>query len=326
MAQYDFSNKASLVVGHHFLSQADMQNGTEQGISHYIIKKLLEANSKIIVTYNSTLPTPENTAEYGEKVKFVPFDVNRDGNYKDLFRVINDEFVHLDNIAFTVNRMYLDKKKIIEIYKRVKENERNPPNDINRYEVLKLSDFTSEDMKKSVYAGVGSLQKLVWTLHPLLSNDASVVAYSFAGHENLINYAPMSHVKTKLEEAIKEMSTKYNDIRFNAVSGGAFLSHSSFRVPYSREFVEEVRKLFPTEAGEVQERMANATMFLFDESSKGITGTIVLADGGVHPKYYKAVVNLAEKLRNHSEENNNKGVDKKGAEVGSIAAPISKNI
>ena len=130
-----------------------------------------------------------------------------------------------------------------------------------------------------------SLVAVARELTPIMVEGGSIVTLTYLGSDRVIpKYNVMGVAKAALESTVRYLAADLGEagIRVNAVSAGPIKTASARGIPGFSSMQEEALKRAPLGDVFVPEHVANMTAFLCSEGAAGITGDVILVDGGYH--------------------------------------------
>jgi enoyl-[acyl-carrier protein] reductase I len=130
-----------------------------------------------------------------------------------------------------------------------------------------------------------SLVAMSRAIAPTMTNGGSIIAMTYIGSTRVVpNYNVMGVAKASLEATVRYLASDLGPrkIRVNAISAGAVKTASARAVKDFSTMLDAVRERsplrHPTEPGEV----GDTAVFLASHLSRGITGSVLCVDSGMH--------------------------------------------
>tara|TARA_B100001540_G_C15792423_1_gene636104 strand:- start:470 stop:1183 length:714 start_codon:yes stop_codon:yes gene_type:complete len=193
-----------------------------------------------------------------KKFKLIKFDLLDFNNYEEMFKKLVNPFGKINNLLFSAGVQYVKPISIIE------NNDFDNIIKLNLESPILFSKFVSN---KNYFSRPGSAVFISSVIAIKPSSGQSLYSASKSG---IIN-----HVKTLALEV-----SKYK-INVNAISPGMINSPmlKKYSNSVTKDFLLKTINQHPLGLGKFED-ITNAVNFLFDPSSKWITGTNLIVDGG----------------------------------------------
>jgi enoyl-[acyl-carrier protein] reductase I len=159
-------------------------------------------------------------------------------------------------------------------------------------------DTKRSDFLQATAVSAFSLVEIARAFKPQLAPNASVVTI---GISSLLvtpdNYGYMGPIKAALESSVRFLAKSFSAdsaVRFNAVGAGPLKTSASAGIPgYIESYLYAEKLTYRKKNLETQE-VADVTVFLLSERSKGINGTTVVVDAGLGSNYFdQEIIRLA---------------------------------
>lgn len=268
---YDFSGKVAFIAGIKSLKDEEIKKGIQPGLGEALLKGLSDAGAHVIATYHSREPTPEFMSKYHGNVEYLSFDAANHADYQDLQLRIHEKTEHIDFLIHTIMKIDgMNRQKFVEIGRRMKDNEQKvrqgllpDPN------VLRLEDFSEDEIQRTIDISAGSYVKLVYSLRKFMPNGSAVVTYSLPNHDLIPNYGIASAAKSVLEkEATDFKATDGNNRRYFVIRPDAFLTLSSSVFPYIHEYLQLMRENSPDNNIVTSDDVAKFTMSILEKGAE----------------------------------------------------------
>lgn len=119
----------------------------------------------------------------------------------------------------------------------------------------------------------------------LMDGGGSIVTLSYMGSEKVVpGYNVMGAAKAALEAGVRYLAEDLgpSGIRVNAISAGAVKTLSARGIKDFSSILEHTRQRAPLRKNIEPEEIADATVFLLSDMSKGITGEVLHVDCGMN--------------------------------------------
>ena len=108
---------------------------------------------------------------------------------------------------------------------------------------------------------------------------------SYLGAERVLDgYNVMGVAKAALEASVRYLAADLgkDNIRVNAISAGAVRTLSAKGVPSFNKILSQIEEVAPLKRNVTQEEVADMTIAILSDLSRGVTGEVVYVDGGYH--------------------------------------------
>jgi enoyl-[acyl-carrier protein] reductase I len=128
-----------------------------------------------------------------------------------------------------------------------------------------------------------SLVALTRAARPYLRPGSAVMTLTYYGAEKVVaNYNVMGVAKAALEAAVRYLAADLGpkNIRVNGLSAGPIKTLAAAGIPGFSTMLQAHRERAPLRRNMDQGELADAAAFLLGPDSRGITGEIMLVDGG----------------------------------------------
>ena len=146
-----------------------------------------------------------------------------------------------------------------------------------------VANATREGFKIAHDVSSYSLTALVQALHPLMTDNASVLTLTYQGSERVIaNYNVMGLAKASLEANVRYLASGLgpNGIRVNAISAGPIRTLAASGIKHFRKMLDQNEKIAPLRRNVTIEDVGNTAAFLASDLAGGITGEVIHVDAG----------------------------------------------
>jgi enoyl-[acyl-carrier protein] reductase I len=130
-----------------------------------------------------------------------------------------------------------------------------------------------------------SLAALARWVEPLMAAGGSVVTLSYIGAVRAVpNYNVMGVAKASLEATVRYLAADLGPqgIRVNAISAGPMKTLAAAAIGDFKSLHKAIAEKVPLRRNTTQEEVADVTVFLASDLSRGITGDVIYVDNGYH--------------------------------------------
>ncbi|MBI1223493.1 MAG: SDR family oxidoreductase [Bacteroidetes bacterium] len=146
------------------------------------------------------------------------------------------------------------------------------------------TDIPLADLEEAIDIGAYSLLRLVRSVQPFLSVNASILTTTYNASQRVVpKYAGMAMVKACLENCMKYLAYHLGSKghRINALSPGLLMTTSAASIQGVRSMRKQSAEASPL--GNISlEDVAEAAAYYFSDASKKVTGNIHYIDGGLN--------------------------------------------
>jgi enoyl-[acyl-carrier protein] reductase I len=251
----DLSGKHGLIVG----------VANKRSISWAIAQAAAAAGARLALTYPSAR-LEENVRELAAKLEnplVLPCDVASDEQIAGLGATLDREFGGLD---FLVHGAAFA-----------------PAHELSSPFLETSRDGFSMALDVSVY----SLVALARAVAPLMERrgGGSVLTLTYLGSQRVFtNYNVMGVAKAALEASVRYLASELGprNIRVNAISAGPIKTLASAGISGFSSILQVYRERAPLKRNVELGEVADTAVFLLGQGGRGITGEIVMVDGGFH--------------------------------------------
>lgn len=118
---------------------------------------------------------------------------------------------------------------------------------------------------------------------PLMKEGGSIVTMSYLGAERVLEgYNVMGVAKAALEASVRYLASDLgkDNIRVNAISAGAIRTLSAKGVPSFNKILHQIEENAPLKRNVTQEEVADMTIAILSNLSRGVTGETIYVDAG----------------------------------------------
>jgi enoyl-[acyl-carrier protein] reductase I len=251
----DFTGKHGLIVG----------VANKRSIAWAIAQATARRGARLALTYQGRFEEHVNELSQGleQPPLIVPCDVSSDAEIDAVFARIDQEFGGLD---FVVHGAAFAPRE-----------ELSAP----------FSNTTREGFKIALDISAYSLIALTRGAVPLMERrgGGSVVTLSYLGSERVFpNYNVMGVAKAALEATVRYLAADVGqkNVRVNAVSAGPIKTLAAAGISGFSNILSIYRDRAPLRRNVDAAEVAESAAFLLSEASRGITGEVIMVDGGFH--------------------------------------------
>ena len=243
-------------------------SGGTRGIGKAIVYEFAKNGVNIAFTYNSNEEMAKEQVKdleenYGIKARTYPLNILEPDTYKDLFKLIDEDF---DRVDYFISNAIISGRPVAGGYTRFMKLR---PRGINNIFTATVNAFvigSQEAAKRMQKVGGGSIISLSST-----GNLKYIEYYSGHGTAKAAVEAMARYAATELGEF---------NIRVNVVSGGP-IETDALRAFKNYEEVRDVTaKLSPLNRMGQPNDLAGACLFICSDKASWMTGHTLLIDGG----------------------------------------------
>lgn len=235
----------------------------ERSIAWGVAKKLLELGANVIFTYRkerSKGKIEKVLANYTEhNTAVIECDVNSDDSISKAFTEIGERFGVIHGIVHSVAFAHAEDLK-------------------NRF-----VETTREGYAFAQDTSAYSLVAVSNAARPYMTEGGSVVTMSYLGAERVLDgYNVMGVAKAALEAAMRYLAADIgrDGIRVNAISAGAVRTLAAKGVPSFNTILHKIEEIAPLKRNTNQEEVADMTIVMLSNLSRGVTGETIYVDSG----------------------------------------------
>lgn len=237
----------------------------KRSISWAIAQAAQAAGARLALTYPSQR-LEENVRELAEKLEnplVLPCDVGSDDQIAALASSLDREFGGLD---FLVHGAAFAPSSALE----------NP-----------FVQTTREDFRIALDVSTYSLIAIARAVQPLMEKrgGGSILTLTYLGGTRVFQgYNVMGVAKAGLETTVRYLASDLGPqkIRVNAISAGPIKTLAAAGISGFSTILQVYRERAPLRKNVELGEVADAAMFLLGPESRGITGEVLMVDGGFH--------------------------------------------
>ena len=193
----------------------------------------------------------------------VPCDVTSDGQVRDLFATVERERGGVDFLVHAV--AFASRAAISEPF----------------------LETSRDDFLQSLDISAYSLVALARAAAPLMAHrgGGSILTLTYLGSQRVFpNYNVMGVAKAALEAVVRYLASDLGsrNVRVNAISAGPIKTLSAAGIAGFSEILHHYRDRSPLGRTVDAEEVAEAARFLLGPGGRGVTGEVLVVDGGFH--------------------------------------------
>jgi enoyl-[acyl-carrier protein] reductase I len=141
-----------------------------------------------------------------------------------------------------------------------------------------------EGFQAALEVSAYSLLNVTHRMLPLLEkNGASIVTLSYLAAERAVpNYNVMGSAKAVLEQSVRQLALELgpSNIRVNAVSAGPVSTLAARGIHGFTDMLKKHAERAPLRRNVTKEEVGKAGLFLLSDLGSGVTGEVLMVDGG----------------------------------------------
>jgi enoyl-[acyl-carrier protein] reductase I len=251
----DLAGKHGLVVG----------VANKRSISWAIADAVSRAGARLAVTFQGER-LEENVRELAaglEKPLILPCDVTDDGQIATLFTKIDDEFGGLDFVVH--GAAFAPREELSAPFVQTSRAGFQTSLDISAYSLIALARGAMPLMERR--------------------GGGSILTLTYLGSDRVFtNYNVMGVAKAALEASVRYLAADLGpkNIRVNAISAGPIKTLAASGISGFSSILQVYRERAPLRRNVELGEVADTAAFLLGPASRGITGEVVMVDGGFH--------------------------------------------
>ncbi|MEK4228985.1 enoyl-ACP reductase FabI [Solibacillus sp. FSL H8-0538] len=235
----------------------------ERSIAWGIAKKLLEVGANVIFTYRkerSKGKIDKVLANYPDhNTAVVECDVNSDESIAKAFTEIGEKYGVIHGVVHSLAFANAEDLK-------------------NRFvETTRDGYAFAQDTSSYSLIAVSKAAK------PYMTEGGSIVTMSYLGAERVLDgYNVMGVAKAALEASMRYLAADLgaDNIRVNALSAGAIRTLAAKGIPSFNQILHKIEDTAPLKRNTNQEEVADMTLVMLSQLSRGVTGETIYIDCG----------------------------------------------
>jgi enoyl-[acyl-carrier protein] reductase I len=250
----DFSNKLGLIVG----------VANKRSIAWAIAQAAARGGARLALTYQSRVEDRVRDLAQGlEQPLVLPCDVASDSDIEAVFANVDQQFGGLDFLvhgaAFAL------------------------PDELS----LPFANTSREGFRLALDISAYSLIALTRGALPLFEKrgGGSVLTLTYLGSERVFpNYNVMGVAKAALEASVRYLAADVGpkNVRVNAISAGPIKTLAAAGISGFSTILGVYRDRAPLRRNIETSEVGDAAAFLLSDAGRGITGEVLMVDGGFH--------------------------------------------
>jgi enoyl-[acyl-carrier protein] reductase I len=251
----DFAGKNGLIVG--------VDN--KRSIAWAIAQATGSRGARLALTYQGRFE--ENVQELSAGLStpplVLPCDVTSDEEIASVFARVDQEFGGLDFLVH--GAAFARKEELSEPFVNTSREGFRLALDISAYSLIALSRGAAPLMEKR--------------------GGGSIITLSYLGSERVFpNYNVMGVAKAALEANVRYLAADLGpkNIRVNAISAGPIKTISAMGIAGFSSILNVYRERAPLRRTVETSEVGDAAAFLLSDAARGVTGEVLIVDGGFH--------------------------------------------
>jgi enoyl-[acyl-carrier protein] reductase I len=251
----NFKDKVGLVVG----------VANKRSIAWAIAQSTAARGARLVLTYQGRFE--ENVQELSAGLAappiVLPCDVTSDADVDAVFARVDQEFGGLDFVVH--GAAFARKEELSEPFVNTSREGFRLALDISAYSLIALARGAAPLMEKR--------------------GGGSIVTLSYLGSERVFpNYNVMGVAKAALEANVRYLAADLGpkNIRVNAISAGPIKTISAMGISGFSSILNVYRERAPLRRTVETSEVGDAAAFLLSDAARGVTGEVLLVDGGFH--------------------------------------------
>ena len=235
----------------------------KRSISWAIARAAADAGARLTLTFQSPR-LEENVRELAATLAdplIAQCDVTNDAEMDGVFEAVRQRFGRLDFLVH--GAAFADHESLARPF------------------VETPRDGFAKALDISVY----SLVALARRAQPLMTSGGSILTLTYLGAERVFpNYNVMGVAKAALESTVRYLASDLgpSNIRVNAISAGPIKTLAASGISGFSKILDTYRTRAPLRRTVETSEVADAAVFLLGPAGRGITGEVLLVDGGFH--------------------------------------------
>jgi enoyl-[acyl-carrier protein] reductase I len=251
----DLAGKHGLIVG----------VANKRSISWAIADAVARAGARLAVTFQGER-LEENVRELAaglDRPLILPCDVADDGQIATLFAKIEEEFGGLDFVVH--GAAFAPREELSAPFVQTSRAGFRTSLDISAYSLIALARGAAPLMERR--------------------GGGSILTLTYLGSDRVFtNYNVMGVAKAALEASVRYLAADLGpkNIRVNAISAGPIKTLAASGISGFSSILQVYRERAPLRRNVELGEVADTAAFLLGPASRGITGEVVMVDGGFH--------------------------------------------
>ncbi len=251
----DFTGKHGLIVG----------VANKRSIAWAIAQATARRGARLVLTYQGRFEenVQELSAGLTEPPLLLPCDVTSDEEIAAVFARLDQEFGGLDFVLH--GAAFARKEELSEPFVNTSRAGFQQAMDISAYSLIALARGAAPLMEKR--------------------GGGSIVTLSYLGSQRVFpNYNVMGVAKAALEANVRYLAADLGprNIRVNAVSAGPIKTISAMGISGFSTILNVYRDRAPLRRTVDTTEVGEAAAFLLSDAARGVTGEVLIVDGGFH--------------------------------------------
>jgi enoyl-[acyl-carrier protein] reductase I len=237
----------------------------KRSIAWAIAQKASEAGARIALTFQGER-LEENVRDLSaglDRPLVLPCDVTSDAQIDDVFAAIDREFGSLDFVVH--GAAFAPREELMAPFVETSREGFRLALDVSAYSLIALSKRAAPLMERK--------------------GGGSILTLTYLGSERVFpNYNVMGVAKAALESSVRYLASDLGPkgIRVNAISAGPIKTLAASGISGFTNILQIYRERAPLRRTVDTGEVADAAMFLIGSTGRGVTGEIMLVDGGFH--------------------------------------------
>ena len=238
----------------------------KRSLAWAIAQAMDAAGARLTLSY-ATERFEDNVRKLGATLRqpplIVPCDVTRDDQVRNLFGIVERERGGLDFLVHAV--AFASREAISEPFLETSREDFLQALDISAYSLVALARAAAPLMERR--------------------GGGSVLTLTYLGSQRVFpNYNVMGVAKAALEAVVRYLAGDLGprNIRVNAVSAGPIKTLAAAGIPGFSQILQHYRDRSPLRRTVDAEEVAETARFLLGPGGRGVTGEVLLVDGGFH--------------------------------------------
>jgi enoyl-[acyl-carrier protein] reductase I len=251
----DFAGKHGLIVG----------VANKRSIAWAIAQATARRGARLALTYQGRFEEHVNELSQGLEAAplILPCDVASDSEIDAVFARIDQEFGGLDFVVH--GAAFAPREELSAPFSQTSRDGFRIAMDISAYSLIALTRGALPLMEKR--------------------GGGSVVTLTYLGSERVFpNYNVMGVAKAALEATVRYLAADVGEknVRVNAISAGPIKTLAAAGISGFSNILGIYRDRAPLRRNIDAAEVAEAAAFLLGDAGKGITGEVLIVDGGYH--------------------------------------------